>query len=900
MALALAAAESALAALEVVEHDTPGVLPASQGLEVHVVLRNLEPVSWGGDGDWAVSYHWLTAGGEVVAWDGARTPLPGAVAPLGTVAVSARLETPAAGDYLLVWDVVHEGVRWVGDRGPGPPRFPVAVRPSHAFSLDVGSTPRLLRAGSGSRHRVTVRNDGLRAWPGDGSVAVACHWLSPAGEMVEWEGARTPTTRQVPPGASIELEVTVVAPDAPGRYLLLWDMVEEGVCWFSQVDPTPTEPAAVWVYPPIPGVTLVWVGSLLLGSAAATVARRRGWTGSVPGVEVLWGLGTLVSGQAVVLAEIGLRMTPAGGALAAVGAALVLAPWVLLTSARRWWAVVGVVVAGLTVLHADRLYLRFFGDLLSLSAVRAIGQVDEVGASIAGLLSWGDLWVWAPIVAAPMVHRLRPLDGESFRVRRALAAALVGVIVVGVAAAAWTADRTRDAVEQVFRHAYLAREIGVLNAHAVDVAGTTMRALRRRSLDPDELERVVSWFEEQRPRRAATGRWAGAARGRNLILIQVESLQSFVLDMNAAGSPVTPLLRSWQREALWFSNVTDQTEQGRSSDAELTTQASLLPLTAGAAVFAHGDNHFSSLAGELAGAGYHTLSAVPFDGGFWNRQVTHGSFGYGERLFVEAFEAGESIGWGLNDRDFMDQMATRLGALPRPFAAWLITLSLHHPYEGFPAHLSSLDVGEHAGTPLGNYLHTMHYFDTALAGFVARLEASGLLEDSVLVVWGDHDAGFEWSRETAAALGARPDAVGWYLSQQVPLFVLAPGIEGLSGEWRLPAGHVDVAPTVLALLGIDPADTAFVGRNLLGDPGDGPVVGEYRCWRTSSRLFLQGGMRLDDGRCFELPSLAPLPSSACAEGFAAAAEQARVSETVLEFDLQTVVSERLDAVPGSG
>ncbi len=245
-------------------------------------------------------------------------------------------------------------------------------------------------------------------------------------------------------------------------------------------------------------------------------------------------------------------------------------------------------------------------------------------------------------------------------------------------------------------------------------------------------------------------------------------------------------------------------------------------------------------------------------------------------------------------------MADRIERLPRPFAVWLITLSLHHPYEGFPSHLMTLDVAEHTGTPFGNYLHTMHFFDQSLARFVARLGASGLLESSLLVLWGDHDAGLEWSRATVDALGARSDAVGWYLSQQVPIFIHAPGLEGLAGERDLPAGHVDVAPTVLALLGFDPGGSAFVGRNLLGEPGDEPVVGEYRCWRTSDRLFLQGGSRLEDGRCLELPSLAPLPVVACREGFAAAAEQIRVSDAVLEHDLQAALTERLDAPPGSG
>lgn len=110
---------------------------------------------------------------------------------------------------------------------------------------------------------------------------------------------------------------------------------------------------------------------------------------------------------------------------------------------------------------------------------------------------------------------------------------------------------------------------------------------------------------------------------------------------------------------------------------------------------------------------------------------------------------------------------------------------------------------------------------------MAELERSGLAATTVIAIWGDHDAGFEWRPEIASAIGASHDAAGWYLSQEVPLFIRVPGREEIRGERLVPAGHVDVAPTLLALLGIDPAPYAYVGRNLLGLPGDGPVVGEY-------------------------------------------------------------------------
>jgi phosphoglycerol transferase MdoB-like AlkP superfamily enzyme len=376
-----------------------------------------------------------------------------------------------------------------------------------------------------------------------------------------------------------------------------------------------------------------------------------------------------------------------------------------------------------------------------------------------------------------------------------------------------------------------------------------------------------------------------AATGRNLVMLQVESLQTFVIGLEIGGREVTPFLNRWRREALWFSNVTDQSLAGRSSDSELATQVSLLPSARQAAAFNFADNRFTGLASVLGASGYDTVSAVAYDGTFWNRSRTHPAYGYDRSLFGGDFEAGEHIGWGLNDHDFLGQMAERMRRWPQPWSAYLLTLSLHHPFEGFPPQHRELDVGRWRGTPFGAYLHTMHFFDRALANFMEELAAAGLAETTVVAIWGDHDAGFEWRREIATAMGATYDEVGWYLSQEVPLFIRVPGRDDLRGERLQPAGHVDVTPTLLGLLGIDPAAYAFVGRNLLGAPGDEPVIGEYECWRDAGHLFLQRDGTLANGRCLSLPDLA--------EAFERARARREVSQLVLEHDLQPWLHEQL-------
>ena len=394
------------------------------------------------------------------------------------------------------------------------------------------------------------------------------------------------------------------------------------------------------------------------------------------------------------------------------------------------------------------------------------------------------------------------------------------------------------------------------------------------------------WFDSRRNLRAIGGPQAGAARGANLIVIQVESLQEFAVDYVIDGQEVMPHLRRWGG-GIRFVNVTDQTNQGRTSDAEFATLTSLLPLDRGAVAFQYPANHYVALPAVLAEHGYATLSAVPFEAGFWNRAVMHPWYSFRRSLFERDFTLTEQIGWGLNDRDFLQQMVPRLAAMPQPFAAWLITLSLHHPYDDFPAQHKTLRIGGLEGTSFGNYLHTMHFFDEAFDAFLRSLAADGLLERSVVVVFGDHDAGFSHDDATARLVGIGRTDAAWAAADRIPWFVRLPGRDGDGPRIDdVPAGQTDFAPTLLGLLGIDAAPLPYMGRNVLNAPDDTPVLRPYGDWIDRGHLFIASRSAAAPAACFTADG-APLDLHACDRGREAAFSARSVARIVVTADLQS-------------
>jgi phosphoglycerol transferase MdoB-like AlkP superfamily enzyme len=248
-------------------------------------------------------------------------------------------------------------------------------------------------------------------------------------------------------------------------------------------------------------------------------------------------------------------------------------------------------------------------------------------------------------------------------------------------------------------------------------------------------------------------------------------------------------------------------------------------------------------------------------------------------------------------------MVPRLEQLPRPFAAWMITLSLHHPFDAFPAAHKVLKLGALEGTSFGNYLHAMRFCDQALEDFRVALAHDGLLDHSVLMVFGDHDAGFPRNPSLARTIGIESTDLAWTVNDRVPLFIRVPPPDGHPptavddgndntiaerAEWprgfrTLPAGQTDVAPTLLSLLGIDASPMPYLGRNLLGAPGDVPVPRPYGDWLDARHLFVAHAAA---PVCYDLKARATEPPEACRATNALARRARDISRLVVVDDLQ--------------
>ena len=120
------------------------------------------------------------------------------------------------------------------------------------------------------------------------------------------------------------------------------------------------------------------------------------------------------------------------------------------------------------------------------------------------------------------------------------------------------------------------------------------------------------------------------------------------------------------------------------------------------------------------------------------------------------------------------------------------------------------------GTTLGNYFRSVHYFDQALGQFMEDLESEGLLENTVIVIYGDHDARinekyynilYNYDPVTDKVLEPGDEGYTEYneytykLDKKVP-FIIWTKDQKFNLEVETPAGMIDAFPTIGNMFGV--------------------------------------------------------------------------------------------------
>ena len=162
-----------------------------------------------------------------------------------------------------------------------------------------------------------------------------------------------------------------------------------------------------------------------------------------------------------------------------------------------------------------------------------------------------------------------------------------------------------------------------------------------------------------------------------------------------------------------------------------------------------------------------------------------------------------------SDEQFFSQAVDKMQNYDKPFLCMMSAISTHIPYslDGI-SNLDdkiSIDVSEIESDEISRYLLACNFVDYSFGKFMEKLESSGLLENSILIVYGDHGAELQDLQDVKKIYEYNGkdynENIENLLNVYIPFGMKIPDVEGQKVENSV--SNIDVKPTILNLIGIN-------------------------------------------------------------------------------------------------
>ena len=528
----------------------------------------------------------------------------------------------------------------------------------------------------------------------------------------------------------------------------------------------------------------------------------------------------------------------------------------------------------------NSVYYTFYTSFASVSMLSLTQYISDVGdAVVENVVQLKDIiYIFGPIILIITHIKLkkknyyRRVDIKSERKKKTIKSlSTTGVLLLIFLVTMNSLDVSRF-IKQ-WNKEYIVMRFGIYIYQFNDVV-TSLQPKISSMFGYDKANKDFNDYFKDVSEAPITNEYTDIFKGKNVIVIHGESMMDNVMDMEFNGQKVAPNLSRIASEGMFFSNFHSQVSVGTSSDSELTYNTSLLPTKSGTAFVSYYDRTYITTPKLLKEQGYYTFSMHANNADFWNRRNMYKSIGY-DRFYSKVdykVDKENSIGLGLSDKEFFSQSVTKLKKIDQKHEKWyglLIMLTNHTPFSSvdkygeFPVDIKETVTTEDGkteekvypymeGTKVGNYLKSYHYADSALGEFFTKLDEEGLLENTVVIIYGDHDARlprkdynrmFNYDKENDSTLDEEDpnykeyDSYQYELGRKVPFIIWTKDMKDTKLNMRIDnvMGMYDVMPTIGNMFGF--YNKYALGHDIFNTRENNIVVFPNGNWVTNKMYY---------------------------------------------------------------
>lgn len=252
------------------------------------------------------------------------------------------------------------------------------------------------------------------------------------------------------------------------------------------------------------------------------------------------------------------------------------------------------------------------------------------------------------------------------------------------------------------------------------------------NINRDEQIEIVDNYFKNIEDKNIKNEYTGKLKDKNVIFIMLESIDSFLIN-----DTIMPNLNELKNNGLNFTRrYAPYFQNGQTINSEFASITGLFTTTTGKSIFSYNNDYPYSIANVLKENGYTVNSMHMNNGVYYNRKVFHENLGFTNHYALKDMDSTIDFESDSNILKYYDLIKSS-----DKFFTFITTYSVHLPYVNneLCKRLETSDNlrGENSEITCLNTL--AHETDKFIGGLVDKLKEDNLLDDTVLVLFADHN-----------------------------------------------------------------------------------------------------------------------------------------------------------------
>ena len=470
------------------------------------------------------------------------------------------------------------------------------------------------------------------------------------------------------------------------------------------------------------------------------------------------------------------------------------------------------------LLMINEIYYSFSSNLVSVSQISNLQYGKEISLALPNLIHIRQILYIVDIIVFFVIYLIKRKKRKierNFSIIPGLVYLVVMILMSNNINQTWLTEARKHPYNKILQ----IEASSIYGYHVLDIQNSlNMKQNVKYKTKADMLktyDKLMEDYDEKYPLKYDFG---GIAKDKNVIVVQLESVQNFVVNRKINGKEITPNLNKFLKENIEFTNMQNQS-YSTTADSEHTVMNSLYPLENGMSFAQYSSNDYNNIYQNFKNNDYITTYIHGNDGAFWNRQAVYSRLPIDHLYFDNVFDENvERINEYVSDEQVYRKVVNEIKNYDDKFYVNIVAASSHTPFEldGIEDKEKkvNIDVGdEYRGIYFGNYLEAVNYADYAFGIFIDELKKADLYDDTVILVYGDH-AGlqmYNWEMQDFIKEVRPLNDIQTQINYTSILCGLKiPGIERLKIE--KPTSKIDLKPTLMEICGIE--DKFSLGRSL--------------------------------------------------------------------------------------